>query len=375
MLIKRAYDNLLEYVTHGKVLILFGSRQVGKTTLLKNTLKLYKDKYLLVNGDNIKTREILGSQDVNILRGFVEGYKVIAIDEAQRINNIGIGLKILIDDNPDLKIIATGSSSFELAGQIGEPLTGRKRTLTLYPLWSGELLHLYNRFELDEQLEKFLIYGFYPEVVTSDNLNKKKELLEELTHSYLLKDILDFDKVRGSKRIIDLLRLLAYQIGREVSLSELGQQLSIDNKTVARYLDLLEKSFVIINVRGYGSNLRKELTTKSKFYFYDNGIRNALIANFNPLNLRNDIGMLWENHIFVERLKKRNYQNIYANMYFWRTWQQQEIDLLEEREGRLYGYEIKWGSRKCKAPKVFTENYPDSSWEIINRSNYLDYIL
>jgi predicted AAA+ superfamily ATPase len=375
MLIQRIYDNLLEHMSKGKVLVLYGSRQVGKTTLLKRTLKDCKQTYLLVNGDNLKTRGTLGSQDTDILQKFVEGYEIIVIDEAQRIPNIGISLKILIDINPKLKIIATGSSSFELAGQVGEPLTGRKKTLTLYPVWSKELLKYYNKSELDEKLEDFLIYGLYPEVLVQKTAALRKEILEELTHSYLLKDIFDFDMVRGSKRILDLLRLLAFQVGKEVSLSELGQQLGIDYKTVARYLDLLEKSFVIINVRGYGSNLRKEITSKSKYYFYDNGIRNTLIANFNGLELRNDIGMLWENHIFIERLKKRNYQNIYANMFFWRTWQQQEIDLVEEKEGKLFGYEIKWKAGRQKPPRNFTEKYPESTWQVINRSNYLDFII
>jgi len=375
MLINRVYNDLLELMVEGKVLILFGSRQVGKTTLLKNSLANCKLPYLLINGDNIKNREILGSQDSSAIMKFVEGYQVIAIDEAQRIPNIGIALKILIDTNPQLKVIATGSSSFELAGQVGEPLTGRKVTLTLYPIWSGELTNIYNRHELDARLEDILVYGMYPEVITQKNSSDKIQLLQELTHSYLLKDIFDFDKVRGSKHILDLLRLLAFQVGKEVSLSELGQQLGIDYKTVARYLDLLEKAFVIINLRGYSGNLRNEITSKSKYYFYDNGIRNALIANFNGLSLRNDIGMLWENHIFIERKKKRSYRNIYANMFFWRTWQQHEIDLLEEKEGKLFAYEFKWKKGMNKPPAIFSDTYPDSSWQSINRSNYLDFIL
>ncbi|MFO7660676.1 MAG: ATP-binding protein [Candidatus Cloacimonadaceae bacterium] len=374
-MIKRVYDNLLELMDKGKVLVLYGSRQVGKTTLLKTSLADCGQKYLLVSGDNIKMREIIGSLDLDILKSFVEGYEIIAIDEAQRITNIGIGLKMLIDDNPDLRIIATGSSSFELAGQVGEPLTGRKKTLTLYPVWSGELLHQSNKFEIHNALESYLIYGLYPAVLTAKTVAQKKEILEELTHSYLLKDIFDFDKVRGSKRILDLLRLLAFQVGREVSLSELGQQLGIDSKTVARYLDLLEKAFVIINLRGYGSNLRKEITSKSKYFFYDNGIRNALIANFNPFKLRDDLGLLWENHIFIERLKKRSYQNIYANMFFWRSWSQQEVDLIEERDGKLFAYEIKWSAKKHKPPKSFMENYPESTWQIIDRSNYQNFTI
>jgi len=374
-MIARHYSDLNKWIIKGKALTIYGPRQVGKTTLLKEYLSGSKEKYLLVNGDNLRVREVLGSQSLSILASYVEGYSLLAIDEAQLIPNIGIGLKLLVDYFPELSIIATGSSSFELAGQIGEPLTGRKRTLTLYPIWSGELLAHHNKHELHAMLPELLIYGCYPEVLSTARIQHKQELLEEIANSYLLKDILAFNMVRGSRQILDVLRLLAYQIGKEVSLSEIAQQVEIDVKTVARYLDLLEKAFAIINIRGYSRNLRNEITSKSKYYFYDNGIRNALIANFNRIELRNDLGMLWENHLFIERLKKRSYQSIYANLYFWRTWTQQEVDIMEEREGKLFGYECKWKNGKTKPPKSFLEAYPESIWQVIDQNNYLEFIL
>jgi len=228
--------------------------------------------------------------------------KPVILDEAQKIPNIGQGLKILVDQIPGIKIIATGSSSFELAGQVGEPLTGRKTTLTLYPVSHLELAQLYNPHEIKEKLGEWLVFGAYPEVVTTEGKSEKARLLEELVHSYLLKDLLELEKVKSSKIVLDLLRLLAFQVGNEVSLSELGQQLGIDYKTVARYLDLFEKSFVIISVRGFSRNLRKEVTKKCKYYFYDNGIRNAVISNFNGLELRNDLGSLWENFLFFDSI-------------------------------------------------------------------------
>lgn len=244
------------------------------------------------------------------------------------------------DQVPGLRVIATGSSSFELAGQIGEPLTGRKKTITLYPISQLELKDQTNIIELKQQLENYLVYGSYPDVVSAATQNDKRELINEITHSYLLRDILELDKVKNSKVLLDLLRLLAFQIGSEVSHSELAQKLGIDTKTVSRYLDILEKGFVVYNLRGFSRSLRNEITKKSKYYFYDVGIRNALIANFNSLSLRNDLGGLWENFLMIERLKKQSYLPIYSNNYFWRTWEKKEIDLIEEREGKLFGYSL-----------------------------------
>lgn len=375
-MLPRFYDNLSSYLKPNKVLFIFGSRQAGKTTLLKKFLSENKDKfrYKLDSGDDINLHAVLGSSDFKKIIEYAKGYDLIAIDEAQRIKGIGQGLKIMVDQVPNLKAIVTGSSSFELAGQIGEPLTGRKITLALYPLSQIEMGNIYNDYELKSRLDDYLIYGAYPEVLTSEVLNDKKRILEELVGSYLLKDILELEKVKSSKLLLDLLRLLAFQIGSEVSLSELGKQLGIEGKTVARYLDLFEKSFVIINIRGFSRNLRKEITKKSKYYFLDNGIRNAIIANFNPLEIRDDIGKLWENFLVVERIKKQSYHQIYSNNYFWRTWNQKEIDWVEERDGKLFGYEFKWKSKPLKAAAAWTENYPDSSLEIIDKENYLEFV-
>lgn len=374
MNISRIYHNLDQYLKPGKVLIIYGPRQAGKTTLLQGFLSRTKLKYRLDSGENIRVQEIFGSNDFTKILEYAGNYELIAIDEAQKIKNIGQGLKIIVDQIPSIKIIATGSSSFELSGQIGEPLTGRKNTLTLFPIAQMELKTIYNNFDLKQRMEEFLIYGCYPEVITAQNSDERKKIITEIADSYLLKDILELDKIKNSKIILDLLRLLSFQVGNEVSFSELGKQLGINYKTVARYLDILEKSFVIYNLRGFSRNLRKEITKKSKYYFYDNGIRNAIISNFNPPELRDDIGKLWENFMVMERVKKQAYAPIYANNYFWRAWNGQEIDFIEEREGRLYGYEFKWGGADTSAPKEWNKNYPNSSFEIVNKDNYLEFI-
>ena len=374
MYISRIYNDLDQYLIPGKVLVIFGPRQAGKTTLVKHYLNQTSYKYRFETGDNIQIQTLFSIADLTQLKEFVAGYELIIIDEAQKIKHIGETLKLLIDQIPNIRIIVTGSSSFELAGQVGEPLTGRKVTLNLFPIAQLELGQMYNHYDLKEQLENYLIYGSYPEIIAAEQIFQKREWITEIMQSYLLKDILTLEQVKSSKILLDLLRLLAFQIGKEVSLSELAIHLNIDGKTVARYLDLLEKSFVVYNLRGYSRNLRKEITKKSKYYFYDNGIRNAIIANFNALSLRNDIGELWENFIVMERLKKQIYHHIHANNYFWRTWDQQEIDFVEEREGQLFGYEIKWKSQKVKVPKDWISTYSNAQFLIVDRENYLDFI-
>ena len=370
----RFYHELSKHLVSNKVLIIYGPRQAGKTTLLKQFLENSGLKYKLDSGDNIKIQHLLSSQDFDLLREYVSGYELLAVDEAQKIPNIGVNLKILVDQVPNLKIIVTGSSSFELAGQVGEPLTGRKITLTLYPVAQLELLDMYNKHELKDKISEWVIFGGYPEIIVTAGRDKKIKLLDELVYSYLLKDILELDHIKNSKKLLDLLRLLAFQIGNEVSLSELGKQLGMDHKTVERYLDILEKAFVIYNLRGFSRNLRKEITKKSKYYFYDNGIRNAIISNFNDIDQRNDIGALWENFIFMERCKKRAYSSIVANPYFWRTWEGQEIDLIEEREGKLFAYEFKWNEVKVKPPHKWTQAYQDSVFSVVNKKNYLEFV-
>lgn len=373
-MIKRYYQNLQQYLQPNKVLVLYGPRRVGKTTLLNLYLDSSPLKYKLVNGDDLLVQQTLSSQSIDQIKKFVEGYELLAVDEAQRIPNIGLGLKILVDHVPNIKVIATGSSSFDLSNKIGEPLTGRTITLKLYPIAQIELLNQYNHYELKTKKDDYLIYGSYPEVLTAPTTEKKIFYLREITDSYLLRDILEMEEVKGSKVLLDLLKLLAFQVGNEVSLAELGSNLMIDAKTVGRYLDLLEKSFIIVNIRGYSRNLRKEVTKKSKYYFYDNGIRNAIISNFNSLDLRDDIGKLWENFLVSERIKKQAYKNIFANNYFWRTWDQKEVDLVEEREGKIFGYEFKYSPNRKKLPKEFLDTYPNASLEIISQDNYLDFI-
>jgi uncharacterized protein len=374
-LIKRVYENLDLLLNPGKALIIYGPRQTGKTTLIKNYLANYTEKYRFDIGDNIRIRELFESLDFDRILEYVQGYELIVIDEAQKIPGIGAGLKIIVDSVPQLKIIVTGSSSFELAGQIGEPLTGRKKTVTLYPIAQLEMNKMLTPFELSESLTDFIVYGAYPEVVTAKNTKDKIELLDELVDSYLLKDILELDKVKNAKVILDLLRLLAFQIGNEVSHNELSKSLGIDGKTVARYLDILKKAFVVYNLRGFSRNLRSEITKKSKYYFFDNGIRNALISNFNKPELRNDMGALWENFMVMERIKKQSYSRIHANNYFWRTWEQQEVDFIEERDGVLYGFEFKWKHKKTKAPKQWIEAYPEAKFQIISPENYKEFII
>ncbi|GMT44408.1 MAG: ATPase [bacterium] len=374
MKIYRIYQNLSPYLKPNKALIILGPRQVGKTTLMEDFLSTTPVKVKKVTGDDMTVHQVLGSQSLKEISTFCEGYDMIAIDEAQKISHIGIGIKLMVDHIPGIQIIATGSSSFELAGQVGEPLTGRKTTLMLYPVAQMEMLHHLNHFELSEKLEEFLIYGSYPAVITADTVNEKTNILKELTGSYLFKDILEFERIKSPQLLLDLLRLLAFQIGSEVSINELSQNLKIDNKTVKRYIELLEKAFIIFTLRGYSNNLRKEISKKAKYYFYDTGIRNAVIANFNPLNMRNDKGQLWENFLVMERIKKQAYTPVYANNFFWRTWSGKEVDFVEERDGKLFGYEFKWTSKNNKPPRLWLDTYPEASWKVSDRTNYLDFV-
>ena len=375
MKIQRIYQDIEKFLPPNKALIIFGPRQVGKTTLMEDYLKITSFKRKKVTGDDIMIHQVLGSQNLNEIQSFCHGYDLIAIDEAQKIPNIGIAIKLMVDQIQGIRVIATGSSSFELAGQVGEPLTGRKTELFLYPVSQMELLNHFNRFELKQKLSDYLIYGGYPRVLSAESKSEKLRILTEITGSYLFRDILSFERIKHPQLLLDMLRLLAFQVGSEVSVNELSNKLNIDNKTVKKYLELLEKSFILFKLRGYSGNLRKEITRQSKYYFYDNGIRNAIIANFNSIDLRNDIGQLWENFIVTERLKKQSYQSIYANNFFWRSWSGHEIDFVEERDGKLFGYELKWAKDRVMKQKLWLESYPQASFEIINRENYLDFIV
>ena len=356
----------------GKVLVIHGPRRVGKTTLLHKFLE-GEDNALFVTGEDVFISDILSSASVEKLRSFIGNKTLLVIDEAQHIPNIGLNLKLIVDHIPHIRVIATGSSTFELAKQIGEPLTGRKSTIKMYPISQMELNTLENSAQTNANLENRLIFGSYPEIITHKNDDLRKEYLHDLVSSYLLKDILSFDGVQKSKKLIDLLVLLSFQIGKEVSHHELATQLSISKTTVDKYLDLLEQVFVLINIRGFSRNLRKEVTKTSRYYFCDNGIRNALINNFNYLNRRQDVGELWENYLVMERLKKQEYQRIWSHNYFWRTYDQKEIDWIEERDGSIFAYEFKW-KEPTKVPKLWIQTYPDSRFECITTSNYLSFI-
>jgi predicted AAA+ superfamily ATPase len=362
------------FLKKGKVFVLYGPRRVGKTELLKKVISNYNGEVYSGTGDNLELREVLSSQMLQNLITRFGKYDLIFIDEAQRIQDVGYGLKLLIDYFPEKIIVVSGSSSFDLSNKIGEPLTGRNITRILYPISIYELHAQFGGMRVIEQLENLLIFGAYPEVLNAENLEDKMEYLYSLRDSYLYKDILELENIRNPSKLTELLKLLAFQIGGIVSLNELGNTLGIAKQTVERYLDLLEKSFIIKRIGGFSRNLRKEIMKSSRYYFWDIGVRNAIINNFNPLNQRNDIGMLWENFLFMERLKTKHYKRIFSNDYFWRTYDQQEIDLIEERDGNLFAYEFKFAPRNVKAPKAWEQAYPESSFQVISKENFLEFL-
>jgi predicted AAA+ superfamily ATPase len=357
----------------GKVVVIYGPRRVGKTTLLKKYLEDKQD-YLLVTGEDIFVHEFLSSNSIEKLKNFIGTKKRLVIDEAQSIPAIGKNLKLIVDHIPDIRVIVTGSSTLDLSGSMDEPLTGRKHTIIMLPIAQMELCDIENQAESRARLDERLIFGSYPEVIGLNDTDARKENLHELVSSYLFKDILALEGIKKTKKLVDLLILLAFQIGKEVSHSELAMHISMSKATVEKYLDLLEKTFVLMNIRGYSKNLRSEVTKSSRYYFCDNGVRNALINNFNSLSLRNDIGALWENYLVMERIKKQNSLRLWSNNYFWRTYDQKEIDFVEEREGRLFGYEFKWGKSDVKAPALWKKTYPNASFECINQENYFTFI-
>jgi uncharacterized protein len=376
MYIKQKHlENLKKVLAPSKVIVIYGARRTGKTTLVKEYLKEAETgKVLFVSGEDINVRDYLASQSIEKLKSFVGANKLLVVDEAQKIENIGLNLKLIVDHIPGVRVIATGSSSFDLARSIGEPLTGRKTTLKLYPLAQMEIGAREGIHQTAANLESRLIYGSYPEVVLQSDNKERQEYLKELVSSYLFKDILELDGVRNSSKIGRLLQLIALQVGKDVSYTELGVQLGMGKNTAERYLDLLEKAFVIQKLTGFSRNLRSEIIKNSRYFFIDNGVRNALVNNFNPLNLRSDTGELWENYLIIERFKKQEYLRDPANNYFWRTYSKNEIDLVEEKGGKLYGYEMKWGKANPKAPSEWIKAYPEATWQTVNRDNYLEFI-
>ena len=358
-----------------RVLIIYGPRRVGKTTILNDYIKTQSEKEVYFStGDDIDLRKVIQSERRKEILDFARPFEVIAIDEAQFIPSIGLGAKMMIDAFPGKNIILTGSSSLDLSNKIGEPLTGRHFTLTLLPLSQGEIMYG-SRFELKTYLEDFLIYGSYPEVLNEPDIGQKRKILTELVSSYLFKDALALEAVRSPDTLLDIAKCLAFQVGNEVSINEVARTAKTDAKTAAKYLDLLEKMFIIRRVRGFSRNLRNEIAKKPKYYFLDNGVRNALISQFNPLSLRNDIGALWENFIFMELVKKTGIEEGYDNYYFWRTHTGQEIDIIKETNGSLTAIECKWSKTDGSEPPLWKKTYLDSHFEVIHKDNYLDFLL
>ncbi|NJM79089.1 MAG: ATP-binding protein [Flavobacterium sp.] len=377
-LIQRAVLKQFESkVLPNKVLLLLGARRVGKTELIKKYLyNIRKEDYLHLNGEDIQDANLLKECSVANYKRLLTNIKLLVIDEAQNIQQIGLILKLIVDSIEGIKVIATGSSVFDLANTLGEPLVGRKNTIYLFPLAQIEFSFQENTKQTAENLEKRLLFGGYPELEQYEDWEEKKEYLFEIINAYLLKDILVFDGIKNSDKIFALLRLIAFQVGKEVSLQELGTQMNMSKNTVANYLDLLSKVFILFKIEGFSKNLRKEITKSSRWYFYDNGIRNAIINNFNRIENRTDIGDLWENYLASERIKKQNYQKTKTTNYFWRTYDQQELDWLEEKADSLAGFEFKWNERKkAKIPVAFTKAYPEATFEVINKQNYLDFII
>lgn len=361
-------DNLEKWLFKGKIIILYGARQVGKTTLAKQLLKKYANSSAYFNCEIISVKQALEKEDPVALRNFLGKGEFFVLDEAQKVENIGLVLKLLIDTYPKIQIIATGSSSFDLADRISEPLTGRALEFILYPFSLPEMKKLFPQQTKYDFLERFLIYGSYPEIAQSQK-DDAQLLLDNLSSKYLYKDILIYDRIKKPNLLISLLQYLALQIGQEVSTNELANKLRCSRDTVVNYLDILEKSFIIFRLRAYSRNYRKEISKKQKIFFTDLGIRNSIISRYNSLNVRDDIGFLWENFCVSERFKKLQTLNINCQRYFWRTQDKKEIDYVEEYNNRLIGYEFKWKKGRVPQPKEFL-SYNNSSVHLINQDNF-----
>lgn len=368
-------DDLASHVVTGKVIVLYGPRRVGKTTLLNDLVKKLQLKTLFLNAETSQVQDSFSQNELEKLGNIVRGYELVVIDEAQKIKNIGERLKLIIDGIPKLRIVASGSSSFDLSRQVGEPLTGRKITYILYPIAQMELVRIENFLESQARLPERLVMGSYPEIFNAPNYQEKVRYLNELCDGYLYKDILELDGLRSSRKVKDILRLLAFQIGKQVSINEIAQTVELSRNTIYKYLELLEKSFVIKIIGGFSRNLRNEIKKNDRYYFYDNGVRNALIGNFNTLDMRDDTGMLWENFIVMERIKKLAYTNTFKNCYFWRTHDRQEIDWVEEGDGRLDGYEISWKKKNKKIPSHWRINYSQASFSKIHKGNFREFVM
>jgi len=366
----------LKKLQPNKVVMLLGPRRSGKTTFVRDFLKTTDPlQTLVLNGEDVVDAALLQERSVANYSRLLAGKTLLVIDEAQHIPDIEMILKLIMDTTEGIQVIATGSSSFDMHQQVGEPLVGRKSTLMLFPLAQLEFAKIEDYKTTLEKREERLIFGGYPELRKIADWKDKEDYLYQIMNDYLLKDILMVDGVKNSDKLYALLRLIAFQVGKEVSLEELGKQLAMSKNTVERYLDLLSKVFVVFRIGGYSRNLRKEIVKNSRWYFYDNGVRNAIIQNFNRLDLRADVGELWENYLAIERKKYLNYRQVHCNHYFWRTYDQQEIDWIEEEGDQLRAFEFKYQlSKKPKAPAAWAKAYPQASYEVIHTGNYLDWI-
>ncbi len=374
MIIKRELEDLIiSRMFKKKIIIIYGPRQSGKTTIVKNILEQVDLPSIILNGDEYDIRDEFSNTNSAKLGRIIGNNKIVVIDEAQRISNIGLTLKIMVDNFPDVQIIATGSSSFELANIVSEPLTGRKLEYLLLPFSFNELSRHYGYIEEKRCLEERLIFGNYPEIVISPEL--REEYMHQLAESYLYKDIMIWYNIKKPEKLERLVKTLALQLGNEVSYNELGQITGLDNETVEKYINLLEKSFVIFRLGSYNRNLRTELKKSKKIYFYDNGLRNAVLNNFSSLQSRQDIGALWENYFISERKKLLSFRKVYALQYFWRTTSQQEIDYIEEKDEKLSAFEIKWNpAKRISFPRSFRNAYKTAEVFKINRDNYADFL-
>ncbi|MEO8232659.1 MAG: ATP-binding protein [Ignavibacteriota bacterium] len=376
MLIERNAQSLIKNkLSSGKVLVLLGARRVGKTFLLKHLIENTAEKYIFWNGEDFGVHDLLKRRSIQNYKNILGDATLLIIDEAQKIPDAGSILKLIVDSFENLKIIVTGSSAFDITNLTGEPLTGRKIEINIFPVAENEFYKIEKPEQRFDNLIHRLVFGNMPELINLNNKSDKEEYLRTLISSYLLKDILAFENLRSSSKLFELLKLIAFQVGNEVSVQELGRQLSMSKNTIEKYLDILSKVFVIYKLTSFSRNLRKEIVKNAKWCFYDNGIRNAIVANFNPLENRNDTGILWENYMMSERIKHQSYSGVYANRYFWRTYDQQEIDLIEEREGKLFAYEFKWNKGKEAAPVAWKGAYPESTFKTITKENYLDWII
>ncbi|RMD91490.1 MAG: ATP-binding protein [Calditrichaeota bacterium] len=367
-------STLKQRLFRGKAIILLGARQVGKTTLLQTLSSELENQVLWLNGDEPDVRANLSDATSTYLKALIGNQKVVIIDEAQRISNIGLTLKLIVDQIPEVQLIASGSSSLNISSKINEPLTGRKYEYLLFPLSFEEMVQHHSLLEERRLLEHRLVYGYYPDIVTHPG--EEKELLRFLTESYLYKDLLSLEQLKRPALLDKLLQVLALQIGNEVSYLEIAQLIGADKQTVERYIDLMEKTFVLFRLNAYSRNVRNEIKKGKKVYFWDNGIRNAIIKNFSPLSLRTDVGALWENFLISERLKFLHYHNIDTRTFFWRTTQQQEIDYIEQRDGKLFAFEFKWNpATKVRFPKTFLRAYPNSRCEAVHREHFEKFLL